>query len=1096
MPLVKQPLRFAHSEGHTDLCYDDCGRYMLTSGAEGDVRVWQGIDDDDAVSHRAGEKVYAIAFRNNRFYTASDTNTVHAHTFPEGNPDGVVTRFTAPVNHMVLNKTGTKLAAGASDFTVKLVDVKNNEQKVMRGHEAPILSIALDPKEKYLASSSCDGTVRIWNIDTQSCVKSINAIPKCNDFSLSKTLCRIEWHPDDGKCIAVPLDKEIRIYERDTWDNMRYYTDVTVKEPISIATFSPCGKFLAAACRDGAMFVWNFETKTRVISERHDKSLPICALKWNPKGNHELAYCDTEGQLGVLENVVSVEQEDEQEDAMSAAQYASLFADDDDDNDMIAASNMGNAPDIGVDDDDDDDNSLEKLKKRIMGIDDENSKDIDSMSKVTDNDLDSMLGDIPRPAPQIIQAGYKPTPLQRPFQSSSTPVQLSQRFMVWNSVGIIRQYSTEEENSIDIEFHDTATHHAMHVTNDLGHTMADMSSEAVVLACEADDGSPSKLVCLHFSSWDNSREWAIEMPKGEEIQATALGEGWVAVATDKRNVRIITIGGIQRHLFSTPGPIVTITASGSQLGVVYHMCHGLPGDQCLWVKWISVNGRRQGLTDGCLPLSPKSTLSWIGFSLEGTPFLMDSSGIVRMLNRKFGPSWIPVASTKDHVKGKSDGVWIVGILEHPQQLRCIPCKGSSYPPVLPRPALTILPFQIPVCETSTEKGQFEEGYIRSQVFSQHLEFGLEAGYDEHRKGAVTVAERECLMKLFALACKTDREFRAVEICKMMPDPHTVQLAIKYASRLNLMSLAEKLNDVVRMKHEEEMARALGTPYQDEDENYRPGVETGYSHPTPEWSRPERQQSQELFSQEEAMEAEEEDTSISRPTILLKTKKDRLEEEEIEEGPKSLLSQSQGRKNPFKVGKKEVTPVSSRGTSVFDSLTKSKKTGPKTAFGRCPELAPAKMKKPTNVKKISQQAKLFSPKENTAPEPESPVEITSNGTTAENKTVSAFQLWYDSSRSELEEEHPDVSEEDLAKLAAQAFRQVPKEERKEWMEKAKTMNASGEEGDCKKRKRDEDQENVNNNTEDGAIEEKQDIVQAKKKPAMSGKSKLAGFAFSK
>jgi hypothetical protein len=81
-----------------------------------------------------------------------------------------------------------------------------------------------------------------------------------------------------------------------------------------------------------------------------------------------------------------------------------------------------------------------------------------------------------------------------------------------------------------------------------------------------------------------------------------------------------------------------------------------------------------------------------------------------------------------------------------------------------------------------------------------------------------------------LACKTEREFRAVEICKMMPDPHMVQLAIKYASRLNLISLAEKLNDVVRMKHEEEMAKVMGTQYQEEeDEDYRPGMENGYVH---------------------------------------------------------------------------------------------------------------------------------------------------------------------------------------------------------------------------------------------------------------------------
>lgn len=61
---------------------------------------------------------------------------------------------------------------------------------------------------------------------------------------------------------------------------------------------------------------------------------------------------------------------------------------------------------------------------------------------------------------------------------------------VWNSVGIIKQYNTEEENSVDIEFHDTSIHHAMHITNNYNYTMADMSTEAVILASEKDDDSP------------------------------------------------------------------------------------------------------------------------------------------------------------------------------------------------------------------------------------------------------------------------------------------------------------------------------------------------------------------------------------------------------------------------------------------------------------------------------------------------------------------------------------------------------------------------------------------------------------------------------
>lgn len=45
------------------MCYIDFYRYMLTCGQDGDVRVWEGIDDDDAVSHKVGDKAFAIVFK-------------------------------------------------------------------------------------------------------------------------------------------------------------------------------------------------------------------------------------------------------------------------------------------------------------------------------------------------------------------------------------------------------------------------------------------------------------------------------------------------------------------------------------------------------------------------------------------------------------------------------------------------------------------------------------------------------------------------------------------------------------------------------------------------------------------------------------------------------------------------------------------------------------------------------------------------------------------------------------------------------------------------------------------------------------------------
>ena len=55
---------------------------------------------------------------------------------------------------------------------------------------------------------------------------------------------------------------------------------------------------------------------------------------------------------------------------------------------------------------------------------------------------------------------------------------------------MIRAYNDETENAIDVEFHDTRTHHSIHISNVDKYTMADMSDQAVVLASEATDDGP------------------------------------------------------------------------------------------------------------------------------------------------------------------------------------------------------------------------------------------------------------------------------------------------------------------------------------------------------------------------------------------------------------------------------------------------------------------------------------------------------------------------------------------------------------------------------------------------------------------------------
>lgn len=60
------------------------------------------------------------------------------------------------------------------------------------------------------------------------------------------------------------------------------------------------------------------------------------------------------------------------------------------------------------------------------------------------------------------------------------------------------------------------------------------------------------------------------MPQNEDIEAICLGQGWAAAATSALLLRLFSIGGVQKEIFSLPGPVVSMAGHGEQLFIVYH----------------------------------------------------------------------------------------------------------------------------------------------------------------------------------------------------------------------------------------------------------------------------------------------------------------------------------------------------------------------------------------------------------------------------------------------------------------------------------------------------------------------------------------------
>lgn len=469
-------MRYGHTEGHTEVCFDDSGSYIVTCGSDGDVRMWEDLDDDDPKSVNVGEKAFSCALKNGKLVTAVSNNTVQVYTFPEGVPDGILTRFTTNANHVVFNGAGNKIAAGSSDFLVKVVDVMDNsQQQTFRGHDAPVLSLSFDPKDIFLASASCDGTVRVWNISDQTCAVSWPVLQKSNDVVNAKSICRLAWQPKAGKLLAVPVEKSVKLYRRETWSNPFDLSDSSISQTLNIVTWSPCGQYLAAGAINGLIVVWNVETKDCMERVKHEKGYAICGLAWHPTCSR-ICYTDVEGNLGVLENVCDLSGKVSSNKVSSRVEkdYNDLF--DGDDTSSAGDFLNDNAVEIpsfskGIINEDDDNDDIMLAADHDLG-DDENSVDVTmlkadlSHKEEGDDDQARSIHNLPLIRPQRpFYDGPMPTPRQKPFQSSSTPLHLSHRFMVWNSVGIIRCYNDDQDSAIDVEFHDTSIHHATHLLN-------------------------------------------------------------------------------------------------------------------------------------------------------------------------------------------------------------------------------------------------------------------------------------------------------------------------------------------------------------------------------------------------------------------------------------------------------------------------------------------------------------------------------------------------------------------------------------------------------------------------------------------------------
>ncbi|KAJ4960748.1 hypothetical protein NE237_020658 [Protea cynaroides] len=758
--------------------------------------------------HKDGVTALVLSPNSTCLASGSVDHSVKLYKFPGGEFQTNVTRFTLPIRALAFNKSGSLLAAAGDDEGIKLINtIDGSISRVLKGHKGPVTGLSFDPNSEYLASVDSIGTVIYWALGSGEIIHTLKGVAPDLDSDAS-VLNILSWSPD-GEFLAVPgLKNDVVMYDRDTAQK-QFSLRGDHRQSICFVSWSPNGKYIATSSLDRQVLIWDVDQREDIDRQKFDDA--ICCMAWKPIGN-ALAVIDVMGRFGVLESAIPSSMKSPTDGASSLWSKNSnglLLFDEEDQEPVIS----GTSSDIGEDNFDESKPVSRKRLRKQSVLDENLDEDTDDhgalppkvevRKKGSQNHKETLIGKSENVGFRTVTSPQMPK-MQVPFQPGSTTAQAGKRrFLCYNMIGCITTIDHDGYSHIEVDFHDSgAGPRVPAMTDYFGFTMASLNENGSVFGnpCKGDNNM-STLMYRPFSSWANNSEWSMRF-EAEEVKVVALGTGWVAAVTSLNFLRIFTEGGLQKHILSINGPVVTAAGLKDELAIVSHASHCLPSnDQMLEFRIFKISNATQPFC-GPLPLTPGSYLTWLGFSEEGQLSSYDSKGVLRVFTNQYGGSWLPIFSASKEQKAEGN-YWLVGL--NMSKLFCVVCKApDTFPQVTPKPVLTLLNLSFPLASSDLGAGDLENEFIVNSLYLSQIQKNIDemaaSGLDttslDDEAFNIEAALDRCILRLIAACCNGDKLVRATELVRLLSLDKSVRGAIKLVTALKLPILAERFNGIL------------------------------------------------------------------------------------------------------------------------------------------------------------------------------------------------------------------------------------------------------------------------------------------------------------
>jgi Minichromosome loss protein, Mcl1, middle region len=561
-------------------------------------------------------------------------------------------------------------------------------------------------------------------------------------FGHLEPIITIAFHPNESYAITVGRDKKIILWSLKSgppYPRPRLLAESTVVGTHIFWYHS----YIYIAFEDGTYAQWN-EADLPTLDDT--KTTPVPTSRLQPKQTHDpkdrMSIDDHDDVFKEMEQGTIVTKRFESKS--EGTQKPSSFIDDE-------AHEESDSDTLDPEQDKDSSKNLE-LDPGTRDVGSDNEDDVDELNDLEDEQ-------------DYLISNSRSIPPQPPFSPSSTPLDATRRILCWNRLGVISLLRGDDgggiRNQISIEFTDLTFQRPIHFTDTMdfiigslgdvgaffatdladnhkynadddddddvdrfvnGLNMSDMTRQALQRerrnnkerntditrnktsnSKSSHTPSGSSLYFRRFETFANQKDWVVVLPDGERALGCASGDQWVACMTNRRWLRFMTVGGNQGPIVWLPGDPVTMVGKSRWLAVIYHRSQPEPdGTQVLGFSLYDATTSEELVSGPVSCLSPTSTLTWVGFSTEGSLLAMDSMGMLSMLTVIPKPdghqsetwNWSPMLDTIGLRKSLDDSFWPVSV--HEGKLICVPLKGGTqHPDPTRRPITCILPMRMP-----------------------------------------------------------------------------------------------------------------------------------------------------------------------------------------------------------------------------------------------------------------------------------------------------------------------------------------------------------------------------------------------------------------